>query len=169
MSGFPSDPPAWRVSFQKADPWGKAVLVLSSWFGSGWLPRAPGTFGTLGAVPLALFMKQVGTFFSALIVLIIVVLAVWSAGMSRKLLLRDDPPEVVIDEAAGFVLAVFLLPPSWVYISAGFVLFRIFDILKPFPLRRVERLKGGLGIVLDDLLAGIYTVLCIRICLVVLS
>jgi len=89
--------------------------------------------------------------------------------MSRKLLLRDDPPEVVIDEAAGFVLAVFLLPPSWVYISAGFVLFRIFDILKPFPLRRVERLKGGLGIVLDDLLAGIYTVLCIRICLVVLS
>ena len=129
------------------------------------VPKAPGTFGTLGAVPLAVGVYYFGVFFGALFIVIFILIAVWASGLSQKILGRDDPPEVVIDEVAGFLLTVFLVPPSWLSLCFGFLLFRFFDILKPFPIGRSEKLKGGAGVVLDDLLAGIYSNLCLRIVL----
>ena len=129
------------------------------------VPKAPGTFGTLGAVPLAVGVYYFGVFFGALFIVIFILIAVWASGLSQKILGRDDPPEVVIDEVAGFLLTVFLVPPSWLSLCFGFLLFRFFDILKPFPIGRSEKLKGGAGVVLDDLLAGIYSNLCLRVVL----
>jgi len=76
---------------------------------------------------------------------------------------QDDPKEVVIDEVAGFLLTIYLLPLSWLSIALGFIMFRFFDILKPFPIRRLERIGGGTGIVIDDLVAGVYASLSINI------
>ncbi len=154
-----------KESFRKADLSGKTALCLASWFGAGLAPKAPGTFGTLTAVPLAVAVYYFGVFYGALFIVIFILIAVWASGLSQKILRRDDPPEVVIDEVAGFLLTIFLVPPSLLSLCFGFVLFRFFDILKPFPIGRSEKLKGGAGIVLDDLLAGIYSNLCLRIVL----
>jgi len=89
--------------------------------------------------------------------------------VTQKLLNRMDPPQVVIDEVGGILVALFWVPVSWLTFSLGFLLFRIFDIIKPFPVSRVETLKGGTGIVLDDLLAGIYANLCLRFILFLIT
>ena len=89
--------------------------------------------------------------------------ALWASGLTRDLLGKTDPPEVVIDEVAGFLLTMLLLPVSWQALVLGFFLFRFFDILKPFPIKRVERLGGALGIVADDLVAGMYAYAVARI------
>jgi phosphatidylglycerophosphatase A len=167
MSEPQSDTLSLKESFKKADLFGKVALALSSWFGAGLLPKAPGTFGTLGALPLAVVMDRVGVFYSAPFLLILIFTALRTAGLSEKLLGRDDPPEVVIDEVAGFLLTVFLLPSSWLILFFGFVLFRFFDIVKPFPIRKIEKIKGGVGVVLDDLLAGLYAASSIWVFLVV--
>ena len=135
---------------------GKGVLILSTWFGAGLFPLAPGTFGTLGAIPLILLVDGLGLLSKALFLVVFLAVAVWSAGRCQDLVRRNDPSEVVIDEVAGFLLTMVYLPPIWPAIVLGFVLFRLFDILKPYPIRRIEMLRGGFGIVLDDLLAGLY-------------
>ena len=81
----------------------------------------------------------------------------WAAGRAEVLLERKDPPSVVIDEVAGFLLSMFMVPPQWGFVVAGFFLFRIFDIIKPYPLNRLQDLHGGAGVMLDDIGAGIYT------------
>ena len=163
MSESQSDNLTFRESFRQTDLSGKSALFLSSWFGSGLVPLAPGTFGTLTAVPLVVALWYLDSLFAGLLLLFIILLAVWSAGLSERILGRIDPPEVVIDEVAGFAVAVFLLPASWLVLFLGFALFRLFDIFKPFPIGLLEkRVKGGIGIVLDDLLAGIYANFGIR-------
>jgi len=153
-----------RESFRKADLFEKLALGLSSWFGAGLMPVAPGTFGTLTALPLVIVMNGIGGFYETLFLIFFILIAIWSSGLSEKLLGRNDPQEVVIDEVAGFLLTMLFLPSSWLTLSLGFVLFRFFDILKPFPIRRLERkVKGGIGVVLDDLLAGIYANFCLRL------
>jgi phosphatidylglycerophosphatase A len=105
-------------------------------------------------------------FYEVLALVILIPVAVWSSGLSQKLLGRDDPREVVIDEVAGFLLAILLVPASWLLWSSGFILFRFFDILKPFPIGMLEKkIKGGAGIVLDDLMAGVYANLSARVLL----
>jgi phosphatidylglycerophosphatase A len=106
--------------------------------------------------------------YNAFALVIVIVVSIWAAGRYQKLSGQNDPPKVVIDEVAGFSLTMFLLPLSWPILGLGFVLFRFFDILKPYPIRHLERLKGGFGIVMDDLLAGLYTHLSLRIILVLL-
>ena len=142
--------------FRKSGCSGKTALVLSTWFGSGCLPIAPGTFGTLAAVPLILVLNNFGIWYSAFTLLIVVGIAVWSAGLTEDLLEKKDPSEIVIDEVAGFLLATALLPFSWLALGLVFFLFRFFDILKPYPIKHLERLRGGIGIVMDDILAGLY-------------
>lgn len=137
--------------------------MLSTWFGAGLMPVAPGTFGTLASLPVVLFSWYLGPLFETLFLLILILVALWASGLSRRLIGADDPPAVVIDEAAGFLLSLFLVPHSWVTLTTAFVLFRIFDIWKPFPIRRLEKVGGGAGIVLDDLAAGVYANLCLRI------
>ncbi len=170
MSKPQSDTLNLRESFRKADLFEKLALCLSSWFGAGLMPAAPGTFGTLTALPLVIVMNGIGGFYEALVLMIFISVAIWSSDLTQKLLGRDDPQEVVIDEVAGFLLTLFLLPSSLLLLSLGFVLFRFFDILKPFPIGRLEKkVKGGMGIVLDDVLAGIYANLSLRLILLYLN
>jgi len=159
----------FRKALEKEAYPGKVALWLSSWFGTGLFPKAPGTFGTLGAVPLVLGAQSFKPLFYALGLGAFILIAVWVSDRTEKILGRPDPQEVVIDEVAGLLLTFFLLPLSWFSLVLGFILFRIFDILKPFPAGRLERIGGGLGIVLDDLMAGFYTNLALRACLLLLN
>ncbi|MEW6664596.1 MAG: phosphatidylglycerophosphatase A [Thermodesulfobacteriota bacterium] len=141
----------------------KAVLALSTWFGMGCLPGLPGTYATVAGSPLVWLMDRMGSFPGALFLAAFLALAFWSADRGGKMAGEEDPREVVVDEVAGFLVALFLVPLSWLNLSLGFVLFRVFDIWKPFPLRRAEKLGGGLGIVMDDILAGVYANVCLRL------
>lgn len=157
-------------AFLKADRLGKTALLLSSWFGSGLMPKAPGTFGTLTAIPLVFVMNVFGIYFGGIFLIAFFFLAVWASECSRRLLEREDPSEVVIDEAAGLLMTVFFLPLSGPVVISGFVLFRVFDVFKPFPIRMIDQnIKSGWGIVLDDIVAGIYANVCIRLLLLLFS
>ena len=159
-----------KESYKRAGLSGKTALILSTWFGTGLIPLAPGTFGSLAAIPFFIFFNYLGVAFTGLFLIIFIPLAFWASGRSEKLLGRDDPSEVVIDEVIGFFFAVFFIPVSWVGIIIGFALFRFFDILKPFPIGTIDkRVKGGIGIVLDDILAGIYANICLRLILMLIK
>ena len=152
-----------RRSFRQSGALGRAVLALSTWFGVGFLPAAPGTFASVAGSPLVWLMDRLGGLLGAVFLAAFLALAFFSADRAGKLTGQDDPREIVIDEVAGFLVALFLVPLSWLNLSLGFILFRVFDIWKPFPLKRAEKLGGGLGIVLDDLLAGLYANLALRL------
>jgi phosphatidylglycerophosphatase A len=142
--------------FRKSSVSGKTALVLSTWFGSGLFPVAPGTFGTFAAIPLVLVLNNFGIWYSVFALLAVVGAGIWSAGSTEDLLKKKDPSAVVVDEVAGFLLAMTLLPFSWLTLGLVFFLFRFFDVLKPYPIKHLEKLRGGFGIVMDDLLAGLY-------------
>jgi phosphatidylglycerophosphatase A len=150
-------------SFRKAGLLDKLALILSSWFGAGMIPVVPGTFGTLAAIPLAMAFAYLEPMAGTVALFFFILLAIWASDKSSRALENKDPAEVVIDEVAGLLLTLFLLPATGFNLCLGFILFRLFDILKPYPIRRLEKVGGGAGIVLDDLLAGIYANLCIRL------
>jgi phosphatidylglycerophosphatase A len=97
-----------------------------------------------------------------LIILAFTGAAVWGAGVTEQVLGRTDPGEVVSDEVAGFMVTMYLLPFTWPYLAGGFIVFRLLDIFKPFPIRRLERIPGGTGVILDDLAAGLLANLILR-------
>ncbi|MFN2427508.1 MAG: phosphatidylglycerophosphatase A [Candidatus Binatia bacterium] len=142
----------------------RLAVVLATGFGSGLSPFAPGTAGTLVAVPLALLLLPAGFFAQALVVAVVIAASIWSAGVAAPTFGLKDPGQIVVDEIAGFFVTVAFLPTSWTTLAAGFLLFRLFDIWKPPPCRWAETLPGGLGIVSDDLLAGLYANFVIRVC-----
>jgi phosphatidylglycerophosphatase A len=154
--------PDFFALFKKTSFPGKSALFLSSCFGVGLIPAAPGTFGTIAAIPLAIGLARLGLLAGVCFLALFILLAVWTSGLSAKVLQKDDPSEVVIDEMAGFLIATFLVPVSFANLCFGFFLFRLFDILKPYPIRHSEKIGKGIGIVLDDLLAGVYANLCLR-------
>ena len=162
MSKDQSDNLALIDAFGRTGFSGKIALILATWFGVGLAPVVSGTFGTLAAVPLALLLGYFGVWYGVFALAVVIVVAIWASDRTRELLGRTDPSEVVIDEVAGFLVTMLLLPISLVNVGLGFILFRFFDILKPWPVRQSERLKGGFGIVVDDLLAGVYAHLCVR-------
>jgi phosphatidylglycerophosphatase A len=143
----------------------KIVFLLSTWMGTGLIPPVPGTMGTLGAIPLVILFSYAGNLLQSLLIILFVVISIWASEKRSKQLNQEDPSQVVIDEVAGFLVTLLFLSLTWENLILGFVLFRLFDIFKPFPIRKLERLKGGLGIVMDDLLAGVYANLCIRLIL----
>ena len=148
----------------------QVALVLSIWFGAGLLPGMPGTFGTLGALPLYFIIMGLGTWHKIMSMGTIVGVAIWSSWRAQCILGRGDAKEIVIDEVAGFLLTTIFFPFTWLTLVAGFCLFRFFDVLKPPPLKRIERITtGGLGIVLDDLVAAMYAFICVWIILNVVS
>jgi len=148
----------------------KIALILSIWFGIGLLPGIPGTFGTAGAIPLYLLIDFLGARYQALFLLLTIIGAIWSSHRSQLILGRTDPREIVIDEIAGFLLTIIFIPFTWLTLIAGFFLFRFFDILKPPPIKKIEnKLKGGIGVVLDDLVAGVYAHLSLRLLLYMLN
>lgn len=135
----------------------------ATWFGSGALPKAPGTWGSLAALPFA-WALQTGLGPGALVAAALVVffLGIWVSERAASDLGQADPGEIVIDEVAAQWLVLAAVPPSWQSYLAGFLLFRLFDIWKPWPIRQVERrLGGGVGIMADDILAAGYAALAL--------
>lgn len=132
--------------------------MLGTWFGCGYFPKAPGTAGTIGAVPLYLALRPLGPWALGAAVLIVTAVGVWAAGEMERRMGVKDPQIVCIDEAAGVLLTWVAAPlAGWKAVVAGVVLFRIFDQLKPFPARTAERrLPGGWGIMGDDIAAGVW-------------
>jgi phosphatidylglycerophosphatase A len=164
-----SDISLFREAFRKGDYADRTALILSSWFGAGLAPAASGTAGTIAAIPFAVLASYLGKVPSAVFLAALIATAFWSSQLSWKRLGINDPSEVVIDEAAGFCLSVFLVPLTFLSFSLGFLFFRIFDILKPFPIGLIDkRVKGGVGIVLDDLVAGVFANVCVRVVLAII-
>ena len=140
----------------------KVTAAFVSVFFLGYAPVAS---GTVGSVPAALLVFFVGDRPLALLILAAALFFLGVAASSRAEAIfgRKDPSEVVIDEFAGMLVAMLWLPVTWQSIASVFLLFRLFDILKPFPANRCEKFKGGLGVMADDLVAGIYANLAYRI------
>ena len=131
------------------------VLFLAFGFGSGLLPRAPGTAGTAAAIPFYLWFSQYSSATYLVLVFLFAVTGIWICEQASERLGVHDHPGIVWDEFAGFLISMIPAFPSWIWLPAGFVLFRLFDIWKPWPISWADRrLKGGLGIMLDDVLAG---------------
>lgn len=137
-------------------PFLRPAMLAATLCGVGLLPRAPGTFGALVAVPFAWVLARGGAG-ALLVAAAALFLAGWWAAAIVVRARGEDPPAIVIDEAAGQVLTLAAAPlDPWFY-AAGFALFRLFDIWKPYPIRGLERhVKGGLGVMIDDLVAGFY-------------
>ncbi|QWV93720.1 phosphatidylglycerophosphatase A [Geomonas oryzisoli] len=135
----------------------KFVIISATWFGTGFSPFASGTVGTLGAIPFFLLLSGMPLWLYLLTTAAFTLFACWSAGFGEELWGEHDSGKIVIDEVAGYLVTMTAVPASWQGILAGFVMFRIFDILKPQPARWFDRsLKNGYGVVLDDIVAGIY-------------
>ena len=130
----------------------------------GRFPVAPGTAGSAVGLALLVAIRQLGGPGLELGVLVVAVsLGVWASGVGERYAGREDPGLVVIDEVAGMLLTMLWVPLSWVTAVVGFLSFRLFDIVKPFPARDAERLHGGLGIMADDLIAAVYATAVVRL------
>lgn len=141
----------------------KLARALATWFGCGLSPVAPGTIGTLGALPLYFLTQCGGSIAVWAMAIVVTVVGVWSADVFAKATGSKDPQQVVIDEVAGVFFALAAAPFTVRGIVASVVFFRAFDILKPFPARRAERLPGGWGIVADDVVAGLQAAAAVRV------
>ena len=132
------------------------AVLLATWFGSGWIKPAPGTWGTLAALPFAwnitTYFGQTGLWIATAMVFII---GIWASNVYSKLTNTHDNGEIVIDEVAGMWFTLCLLPQHITVYAIAFLYFRLFDITKPFPIRTVDqRVGGGIGIMLDDMIAA---------------
>jgi phosphatidylglycerophosphatase A len=133
------------------------VHFLAFGFGSGLAPRAPGTAGTLLAVFLEWPIRTQGLEIRCLVAALLFASGVWICGESARRLDAHDHPGIVWDEVAGYFLTMLLAPAGWLWSLLGFVLFRLFDIFKPWPIRDIDhRLGGGLGIMVDDTVAAVF-------------
>ncbi|MFZ5723777.1 MAG: phosphatidylglycerophosphatase A [Pseudomonadota bacterium] len=147
-----------RVAVDLRDP----AQLIAFGFGSGLAPKAPGTFGTLAAVPLYLLLLQFPWPVYVVATLAIFVLGVWASDVACRRLGVHDHSGIVIDEFAGFLVTMLpavlgLVAAGWATLLAGFLLFRFFDVLKPWPIRVLDRrVHGGFGVMLDDLVAGLF-------------
>lgn len=130
--------------------------LLSFGFGSGLAPKAPGTFGTLAAVPLYWLLSGLSLPLYLALTALAALLGIWLCGYTARRLGEHDHPSIVWDEFVGYFITMIAAPAGWQWPVLGFVLFRLFDILKPWPIRWIDRhVHGGFGIMLDDVLAGV--------------
>jgi len=137
--------------------WRNPVLLLAFGFGSGLSPKAPGTAGSLAALPVGILLLCLPVWAHAALVLLGLVLGIYLCGHAARLLGVHDHPGIVWDEFVGLWLAMLWLPAGWPWWLAAFALFRFFDIAKPWPIRWLDRqVHGGFGIMVDDVLAGIF-------------
>lgn len=136
---------------------------IASGAGSGLAPIAPGTVGSLAALLPWLLLRELPWWGYLLAVALVFAVGVWAAERVIAQMREEDPGVVVIDEFVGLWVTLFLAPPGWIWIAAGFLLFRLFDIWKPWPANWADRkLKGGLGTMVDDLFAGLYGLLVMQ-------
>jgi len=145
-------------------PFRSPAQFVAFGFGSGLAPKAPGTFGTLAAVPHYLLLSQMIPVYYTLVVIATAALGIWICDIASKQLQVHDHAGIVWDEFVGYWITMWLLPPDWLWIVAGFVVFRVFDIAKPWPVGYLDRkVEGGLGIMLDDIMAGLMACLTLHI------
>jgi phosphatidylglycerophosphatase A len=144
--------------YRQMDKIKKAVIIfIAQGAYAGRFPVAPGTAGTLIGVLIYLWMRTISPAAYLAICFIVMMIGTWVAGRAESLLGRKDSPSIVIDEIAGYLVAMFMVPRGWGFMVAGFLLFRVFDILKPYPLKRLQNIHGGTGVMADDIGAGVYT------------
>ena len=142
------------------------IQFLAFGFGSGLSPRAPGTAGTLVAVPWYFVVADLSLLNYSLFIVLTALLGVWICGVASKQLQAHDHPGIVWDEFVGYWITMWALPADWVWVIAGFVVFRVFDILKPWPISVLDRrVGGGLGIMIDDVLAGVMSCMTLHFAL----
>jgi phosphatidylglycerophosphatase A len=139
------------------------ILFIAQGAYSGRSAFAPGTAGTLVGILLYLLLSGLPPVWYLLACVLTIGIAIWTADEAERMLEKKDDGSIVIDEIVGYLVSMALVPPTWMFIAAGFFLFRVFDIIKPFPLRRLQDLHGGPGIVLDDIGAGVYTNVVLQI------
>lgn len=149
-----------RLQLATRDP---ACLVAFG-FGSGLMPFAPGTFGTLAAIPFYLCFASLPPIAYLTLILIAFLAGIWLCDRASKKIGGHDHPSIVWDEFVGLWLTLFLAPPGWIWIALGFILFRVFDIFKFSWIGKIDRhIGGGLGIMLDDMVAGMLAWVCLQV------
>ncbi|WP_196156902.1 phosphatidylglycerophosphatase A [Reinekea sp. G2M2-21] len=140
------------------------VHFLAFGFGSGAAPKAPGTFGTLAAIPVFLLLAYLPLWAYLMVVVLTFALGVYLCGQASKDMGVHDHGGIVWDEFVGFWITMIALPVHWAWVIAGFVLFRFFDIIKPWPIGWLDkRVHGGLGIMIDDVIAGIFALAILQV------
>lgn len=145
------------------------IDFLALGFGSGLVPRAPGTAGTVAAIPLYLALQSLALNIYLPLVAALFLVGIPICAHTAKRLGVHDHPGIVWDEVVGYLVTMTFAPPGWLWVLAGFVLFRIFDVLKPWPIRWLDRkVAGGFGIMVDDLLAGIAAAAVLQIMVIYL-
>lgn len=133
------------------------ITTLATGFGVGYSPIAPGTLGTLAAIPIYYFLSAIPFPLYEITLAGFFFLTLWISGQAEIVFGKKDDPRIVLDEIMGFFVTLLWIPKTTWFVLIGFFLFRVLDILKPFPIRHLERrLKGGWGVVLDDVMAGVY-------------
>jgi phosphatidylglycerophosphatase A len=137
------------------------ALAIATCFGVGYAPFAPGTFGSLAGLALWLVLPASASIQAAAIAVTFAGGA-WASGVAEDHFRATDPGPAVVDEVMGMLVTMFLNATSWMSVGLGFFLFRLFDVLKPYPANRLERLPGGVGIMADDLMAAVYANLALR-------
>lgn len=143
---------------------GNPIHLLAFGFGSGLSPVAPGTFGTLVALPIYLWMQNLTLGNYVLVVFIMTVFGVWLCQVTANNLGVHDHQGIVWDEIVGYLITMTAAPFGWVWMIIGFILFRFFDIVKPWPIKWVDKkVDGGIGIMFDDILAGIFAFLVLQL------
>jgi phosphatidylglycerophosphatase A len=139
-------------------------MFIATGFYSGYLPKAPGTWGSLVGLLLFFLLHTLNLQIYLAVVAAIFVIGTFAAGEAEKIMDRKDPGLVVIDEIVGILITMIAIPATPLAMALGFVLFRIFDIWKPFPIRLIDqRFHGGLGIMLDDIVAGIFSLVILQV------
>lgn len=143
----------------------KPVHWLAFGLGSGLSPKAPGTAGTLVAIPLYLLLAQLPLWAYVLAVVVAFAVGVYLCEKTSREMGVHDHPGIVWDEFVGYWITMIGAPAGWLWVLFGFVFFRIFDVLKPWPIRWLdEHVQGGFGIMIDDVLAGVMALLCMQLC-----
>lgn len=143
-----------RPSFRSV--WTNPVHFVACGFGVGLLPIAPGTWGTLAALPIYFILIKFSLTTYIIVTVLLNILGIWLCGVTNRDFGTDDHPAAVWDEIAAFLIVLIAIPPTWYFILMGFILFRIFDIWKPWPISWIDQsIHGGLGVVLDDVVAAL--------------
>ncbi|MFQ3235142.1 MAG: phosphatidylglycerophosphatase A [Paraglaciecola sp.] len=140
------------------------VHFLALGFGSGLASKMPGTFGTLASLPLVVLLASYSSLTTYAVVTILASIAgIWICGRTADDMQVHDDPSIVWDEFAGMLITMFAVPLSWQTLLLGFALFRLFDILKPWPISYLDKhVDGGFGIMVDDILAGFFAMACVH-------
>jgi len=139
-----------------------AGLAIATVFGVGYAPFAPGTFGSAAGL-IVWRLLPASTVVQAIAIVAIFFAGAWGGSVAERHFGRTDPGQIVIDEVMGMLITLFLNPVGWTGAIAGFLLFRIFDVIKPYPANQLEKLHGGFGVMADDGMAAIYANLVLRL------